>query len=137
MRFFFKLRIYILSFVFHVAIKLVGFGKLKNFLEYFIKERVVNISVDEAQLLRDHTRRIFNKIRKSKKYLGNCLSTTLVLWFILQRQGVFSKIVIGVKKQSTLLKAHAWLEIEGVPLNARLSICNNYAILGYDLRQTI
>ena len=50
-------------------------------------------------------------------YRTNCLKKALALWFLLNRQNIFSVLHIGVQKDEEVsLKAHAWLECGGIPL---------------------
>ncbi len=46
-----------------------------------------------------------------------CLTQSLVLWYLLQRQGIDGVLRIGVKPPGYQLEAHAWVELEGQILN--------------------
>ena len=46
-----------------------------------------------------------------------CLHRSLVLWWLLHRQGIESALRIGVRKQAGQWQAHAWVEYEGIPLH--------------------
>jgi hypothetical protein len=46
-----------------------------------------------------------------------CLSQSLVLWSLLGAQGVASEIRFGVRAGGERLDAHAWVEVDGRPLN--------------------
>lgn len=48
---------------------------------------------------------------------STCLAQSIVLWALLRRQGIDSRIVIGVRKGDVPLDAHAWIERHGIPLN--------------------
>jgi Transglutaminase-like superfamily len=41
-----------------------------------------------------------------------CLPTALVAQMMLRRRGVASKLCLGVRRESSALRAHAWLEID-------------------------
>jgi hypothetical protein len=47
----------------------------------------------------------------------NCLEQSLVLWYLLQSEGVTAPLRIGVRKLQQKLEAHAWVEFAGAPLN--------------------
>jgi Transglutaminase-like superfamily len=47
----------------------------------------------------------------------NCLKQSLVLWILLQSQGIISVLRIGVRTESDKFSAHAWVEYEGIVLN--------------------
>jgi hypothetical protein len=42
----------------------------------------------------------------------SCLPRSLVLWFLLRRQGVAADLRIGVRKHDRQLEAHAWVEVD-------------------------
>lgn len=46
-----------------------------------------------------------------------CLEESLGLWYLLQRQGIASRLRIGVRKSNGKFEAHAWVEYGGVALN--------------------
>lgn len=48
---------------------------------------------------------------------GNCLSQSLALKRLLDRQGIPSELRIGARRAGAALEAHAWIEHEGRPLN--------------------
>ena len=50
-------------------------------------------------------------------YKAKCLPQSLTLWWLLRRQGIGSDIRFGARKEAGQLEAHAWVELEGIPLN--------------------
>lgn len=46
-----------------------------------------------------------------------CLPRAVVLWALLRRHGVDAEVKLGVRKGERGFEAHAWVEIEGLPLN--------------------
>jgi hypothetical protein len=56
-----------------------------------------------------------------------CLVRSTALWFLLRRQGIGSEIRIGVNQQGGKFKAHAWVESNGIVLNDRNDIHNQFA----------
>ncbi len=46
-----------------------------------------------------------------------CLEESLLLWYLLQSQGIDVAIRIGVRKPQGNFEAHAWVERDGVALN--------------------
>ncbi len=55
-----------------------------------------------------------------------CLTRSLVLGWLLRRRGFASDLRIGVRKIAGQLDAHAWLELEGQPLNDVLDVADRY-----------
>ena len=48
---------------------------------------------------------------------AQCLSQSLVLSWLLRRRGFDAKVCFGARKEAQQLQAHAWVEINGSPLN--------------------
>lgn len=46
----------------------------------------------------------------------NCLEQSLVLWWVLKRQGIPGELRIGGRKENGRFEAHAWVEFAGEPL---------------------
>jgi len=72
-------------------------------------------------------------------YAGNCLSRSLTLWWLLHHQGITSDLRIGVRKKEAgrlpseghaalegQFEAHAWVEVEGYPLNENEHVHQRY-----------
>ena len=55
-----------------------------------------------------------------------CLSRSLLLCWLLRRRGVSSELRIGVNLSSGSLKAHAWVEYAGQPVNDRADIADEF-----------
>jgi hypothetical protein len=49
-------------------------------------------------------------------YTANCLHQSLALCRVLRHQGLQAILRIGVLPRSSPFQAHAWVELEGVPL---------------------
>ncbi len=60
-------------------------------------------------------------------YRTNCLKTSLATWGLLRRQGIISRLVIGVNKDSENLSAHAWVEYQGKALNQATDVEEQYS----------
>ncbi len=48
---------------------------------------------------------------------ATCLEQSLVLRHLLRRRGIDAQIVFGARKTGPETQAHAWVEVNGVPLN--------------------
>lgn len=57
------------------------------------------------------------KIASKYQSWATCLRRSLVLWYLLKKQGFDSKLCIGVRKEKGDFEAHAWVEFQGIPLN--------------------
>jgi Transglutaminase-like superfamily len=47
----------------------------------------------------------------------SCLAKSLMLWWLLGRQGISSHLRIGIRKEKEKFEAHAWVERDGAALN--------------------
>jgi hypothetical protein len=50
-------------------------------------------------------------------YRARCLERSLVLRWILRREGVDARIILGARKDDNEMQAHAWVEVDGVSLD--------------------
>ena len=57
-----------------------------------------------------------------------CLTRSLVLRWLLRRYGTTSDLRIGVRMEQGEFSAHAWVEMDGIPLNDRPEFVARYAI---------
>jgi hypothetical protein len=55
-----------------------------------------------------------------------CLPRSLVLWFLLRRQGVPAELRIGIQKHDRQLEAHAWVEVDQRVVNDTPDIAARY-----------
>ncbi|MGA9756350.1 MAG: lasso peptide biosynthesis B2 protein [Desulfobaccales bacterium] len=55
-----------------------------------------------------------------------CLPRSLVLWWLLRRQGLAGELRIGVKPEPSRLEAHAWVEFQGQPLNDGANVAGRF-----------
>lgn len=58
----------------------------------------------------------------------NCLTRSLVLAWLLRRRGISFELRIGVRLSGGVLGAHAWVECEGVPVNDRDDIADDFSV---------
>jgi hypothetical protein len=47
---------------------------------------------------------------------ATCLHRSLLIWWLLRREGIETALRIGVRREDGELLAHAWVEHDGVPL---------------------
>jgi transglutaminase superfamily protein len=55
-----------------------------------------------------------------------CLQRSFVTTYLLRKHGVAAQMVLGAQKLP--FKAHAWVEIDGRPINERSNVLATYAI---------
>ena len=60
---------------------------------------------------------------------SSCLARSLVLSWLLRREGIDGELRIGVRLVDAGLDAHAWVESGGVPLNEPADVAARYTAL--------
>lgn len=65
-----------------------------------------------------------NAVQIAAKYYtwATCLRKSLVLWFLLRRQGIAAELQIGTRFEQGEFQAHAWVEYQGDVVGDRRSI---------------
>src|SRR2546426_8573364 len=63
----------------------------------------------------------------------SCLAKSLTLWWLLGRQGISSRLRIGIRKENGKLRAHAWVEREGTALDEPEELHRHYAAFDREL----
>ena len=58
---------------------------------------------------------------------ANCLTRSLYFWWQLRHRGVNSQLRIGARLTRGVLKAHAWVEHAGIPINDRQDVAADFA----------
>jgi hypothetical protein len=58
----------------------------------------------------------------------NCLKKSLVLWYLLRRQGIISELRIGVQHEVGKFQAHAWVEYQNIVLNDNQNVRQHFAM---------
>lgn len=66
---------------------------------------------------------------------GNCLASSLLLHAVLRRHGIASELRVGVRNDSVGFSAHAWVEIDGRPVNDTGDVGLRYAAFRADFAQ--
>ena len=71
---------------------------------------------ENSSLVLAITRMVKIAVRYSP-FSASCLAQSLVLLKLLKNQGIVAQLRIGVQKAADQIKAHAWVELQGVVLN--------------------
>ncbi|HKE07531.1 MAG TPA: lasso peptide biosynthesis B2 protein, partial [Candidatus Acidoferrum sp.] len=64
-----------------------------------------------------------------------CLEESLILWYLLRKQGIASRLRIGVRKVNEKFEAHAWVEQEGVALNQPGQLHRHYVAFEQEISE--
>ncbi|MGH9727000.1 MAG: lasso peptide biosynthesis B2 protein [Candidatus Acidiferrales bacterium] len=61
--------------------------------------------------------RLVDAVARRGVVRGNCLSRSIVLWWLLLRRGIPAQLRIGARKTGDVFEAHAWVEMAGRAIN--------------------
>jgi len=61
--------------------------------------------------------RLINSAARHSLVAANCLPQSLLLWWMLRREGIEAEFRIGVRKERQSVEAHAWVEVSGQAVN--------------------
>src|SRR5712692_824561 len=94
-----------------------GFGAtqaaLKRFLSIAHPENDPDLVSKDATV----TAHMVNAADRHGLVHPSCLAKSLTLWWLLERQGISSRLRIGIRKERDKFEAHAWVESDGTALN--------------------
>jgi hypothetical protein len=60
---------------------------------------------------------------------ATCLHRSLVLWWLMRRRGVTAHLKLGARRADGAFDGHAWVELDGIVLNDREDVTDNYVPL--------
>ncbi len=68
--------------------------------------------------------------RATRVVPARCLTRSVTTWWLLARRGVRSEVVLGVANdRRAVVKAHAWLEVDGRVVNDAPDVREHFAVL--------
>ena len=84
---------------------------------------------------RERVARTAQRVRRAAAPLpyATCLSRSLALWWLLLRQGIYSELRVGVRKNEGNFEAHAWVEHGGQVLSDRHQIATRFVAFNRSL----
>jgi hypothetical protein len=101
------------------SLRLIGFNRTESFLNRWLPPgRSVSQQPPALQLI--HAQRIAHLVRAGVRNgisAPNCLDESVVLSWLLRRQGIDAELRIGVCKENGKFEAHAWVALADVTLN--------------------
>ena len=91
-----------------VALRVMPFSRLLERLKYHSPH--VSAAGDQYQRLLRYVAVAYDVL----PFPATCLRRSVVLYGLLERRGVTSRVCFGVTKSGSALDAHAWVECDGV-----------------------
>jgi len=101
-----------------LGLLLVGFRRWQSFLYRLLPRHLPGALAggdvkSSLQARGEMTARMVQAAGREGLGQANCLERSLVLWWLLARQGCAAELRIGTRKKDAELEAHAWVELNG------------------------
>jgi len=100
-----------------LSLKWRGFGATRASLERPFKKSMPLPNTTEKEDRAAQTTRMVHAAVRYSVGRPSCLEESLVLWYLLGRQGITSQLRIGIRKEDGKFGAHAWVERNKEALN--------------------
>jgi hypothetical protein len=107
-----------------VALRVLPFHIVQSWLK--TPKRTKERPTDNAETTIRRTSDFVDRAARHHLYPMTCLRRSLVLRWLLSRQGIFAELHFGVRREQDKLQAHAWLEYQGQPIGEREALTNQY-----------
>jgi hypothetical protein len=108
-----------------LLLRTVGFSRLASFLLRPVADgRASRVAPDWKKV--SASARMVHLAERYGIVPRNCLRRSLVLCYLLQRQGVASNLQIGVDCGGGNFQAHSWVEVDGLVVNDGQDVHERY-----------
>jgi Transglutaminase-like superfamily len=114
-----------------VSLRLRGYKKTQQWLQNKLDRR--SIAPLQPEYLPVRLEMTCRMVRAAEHYSllpSSCLDQSLLLWYLLQSEGIGATLCIGVRKELEKFEAHAWVEHQGGALNQAEQQHRHYAAFG-------
>jgi len=99
------------------SLRFRGYNKTRQWLQKRLDRRAIQYrETSEIPVPLEMTCRMVRAAERYSLVRMTCLEESLVLWYLLQSQGIPATLRIGVRKPAGNLEAHAWVEQDGMAL---------------------
>jgi len=99
----------------HIGLRIFGFRAWRKFLGSFGRRPAAVVSGESMSRALAITK-LHSSAERHLFFRPSCLEHSLVLQWMLRREGISAALRIGGRKQGTRFEAHAWVEVNGTPL---------------------
>jgi len=111
------------------ALRVFGFGKVKSMLAALAPLRKFGPKGEEALARAREAARVTMGVARRSLPRATCVPRALVLFALLRRIGVDSRIRFGAKRAGKGIEAHAWVEVGGEAVGERAGMREEFAPL--------
>lgn len=111
------------------ALRFLHLRRVERLMGFWLKRDTGPATEDAAERWRlaDAARRMTEAAARHGAVRGNCLSRSMVLWYLLRQQGLPATVEVGGRKDGRLFEAHAWVELEGRIVNDSEDVRKRFA----------
>ena len=116
---------------FHLGLKWFGYYRINRFIDnrFPVEQTGNKTNKEDALRISEITTRMVSAASRYGLYHATCLRKSIVLVYLLRKQGIESEVCIGTRRNGGTFEAHAWVEYEGTVINDRADIRENYTLL--------
>ncbi len=93
-----------------LSLRVFGLQKTQNLLNRQTPE--LRVHENESEVVKRYTNAIV-VFQRGLPFLSKCLARALTLQYLLARQGIETRVQLGVKKKADGLEGHAWVKYSG------------------------
>ena len=99
-----------------IGLRVAGFGVWKKVVTWLSSANAESREVEDTRSFASSIARTQAAAERHLFFRPSCLEHALVLWYLLRRHGVAALIRIGGRKEQGVFEAHAWVEVDGLPI---------------------
>jgi hypothetical protein len=110
-----------------LGLRLLGLRRLQGLLSHWPLKKPGGVPAETISAVAQAQTRIVQTAARHGLYRATCLRQSLALWWLLRYHGIETNLRIGVKGSDGGLEAHAWVELQGQPLNDALDVQQHFS----------
>jgi hypothetical protein len=110
-----------------LGLRLLGLRRLQGLLSHWPLKKPGDVQEEAIFAVAQAQARMVQVAARYGLYRATCLRQSLALWWLLRYHGIESNLRIGVKSVDSGLEAHAWVELQGQPLNDALDVHQHFS----------
>jgi hypothetical protein len=117
-----------------VGLSVFGFRRLHAVMARWPRPRRAPLATEQSLSARARsTAKIVAIAAHRGPIRASCLRRSLLLWWLLRGEGIETVLRVGVNREGGTLRAHAWVEHAGRPLNDADDVALRFPAFEHDL----
>jgi hypothetical protein len=115
---------------FGLGLRLWGLRRMQALLSHWPLKKPRGVPQEQIITVAQAQGRFVQVAARHGLYRPTCLPQSLALWWLLRCHGIETDLRVGVKPAANGLEAHAWVELQGQPLNDDLDVHRHFRPFG-------